>query len=262
MIPGVETYHPRITWQDPRWPVIGPVDDWTNNTTAVIHYTAADDLIDGDPGEYAHMLPQYLRNMQYSYAKPKSQGGRGYSVGYLFAVDWLGGVWQLRGWEFQSAANVNHNSYTVPILMLVDGDDGATEEALAAARAIIREAGFRAGGRRLAVVGHGDIGSTSCPGAGLRRQLRAGQFDPYAVTPPQPVVPPVVVPDLEDEEIMVALIIVPPADAGPNPPWLVHINGSTTYIGSAAYSQLVAKGVPVVQHNLDQYSNYRKAAGL
>lgn len=79
--------------------------------------------------------------------------------------------------------------------------------------------------------------------------------------PPKPLPDPTPLPDLTDEEIMVALIISPPPGAGTNPPWLLHINGSTTYIGSAAYAQAVAKGIPVVPHNLDQYTHYRKAAG-
>lgn len=86
------------------------------------------------------------------------------------------------------------------------------------------------------------------------------RFDAKSITKPIPLPPPEQS-IFEEEEIMVALIIVPPPEAGPNPPWLLHINGSTTYIGSAAYKQAIAKGIPQVQHNMDQYSNYRAAAG-
>ena len=174
IIPGVETVHERSVWQDPRYPVFGPVDDPLDNDTVVIHYTGADDLIDGDPGEFAHQLPQYLRNMQYSYVT-----NRGYSVGYSFAVDWLGGVWQLRGWEFQSAANRGHNGHTVPVLMLVDGADEATPEAAASVRSLVVEAGARSG-RKRGVVGHGELSgaATACPGAGLLRQIHSNVFEP------------------------------------------------------------------------------------
>lgn len=179
-IPGVETVHPRSSWNylSP-YPVKGPPAVWSDIDTAVIHYTAADDLIDGDPGEHAEDLPRYIASIQTAYAKPKSQGGRGYSIGYLWAVDWLGGAWQLRGWEFESAANLDHNDHTLPILVLVDGSDPATRAATVSIRALIAEGGRRAG-RPLAIVGHGSLygATTACPGLGLRTQIRAGLFTP------------------------------------------------------------------------------------
>lgn len=181
------TYHKREDWQDPRYPVFGPVDNINDNDTVVLHYTAADDLIDGDPGEHAEDLPQYLRNMQYYYVTQ-----RGYSLGYSFAVDWLGGVWQIRGWEFQSAANRGHNNHTLPILLLVDGDDPATSFAVAAVQDLVEQAKIRYG-RDLVIVGHQDIGATGCPGAGIQAQIEAGVFEP------RPVVPPVVDPIPEDD---------------------------------------------------------------
>lgn len=179
MIPGIETFHPRESWQDPKYPVFGPLDDPTNNDTIVIHYTAADDLIDGDPGEHAENLPAYMRAMQRSYVL-----NRGYSLGYLFAVDWLGGVWQIRGWEYQSAANAGHNGHTWPILVLVDGADEATPEAVRSVQLIGYEAQRRAN-RPQVVKGHGQlrvetgVGTpTACPGAGLQAQVNNGTFNP------------------------------------------------------------------------------------
>ena len=186
------TYHPRSEW-NPLSPysVTGPPADWSKIDTAVVHYTAADDLIDGDPGEHAEDLPAYLANIQTSYAKPKEQGGRGYSIGYMFAVDWLGGIWQLRGWEYQSAANKGHNEHTMPILLLVDGDDPATAEAAAAVRWLISE-GQRRSTRTYAIKGHGQLRvetgvgtATACPGVGLQAQVTAGVFTPR----PDPIVP-------------------------------------------------------------------------
>ena len=188
MIPGVETFHPRSHWEGLQpHPVSGPLDFSGNNDTCVVHYTGADDLIDGDPGEYASQLPQYLANIQKSYVER-----RGYSIGYSFAVDWLGGVWQLRGWEFQSAANRNHNDHTIPILVLVDGQDGTTPEAAKSIRNIVREATRRAGRKVMAVTGHGRLSgaATQCPGLGLLSQLDRGLFNPSNypfdnVAPPQ-----------------------------------------------------------------------------
>lgn len=186
-IPGVTTYHERWTWQNPLKPVAGPAAEWGEIDTAVIHYTASDDLIDGDPGEHADQLDEYLRAMQQSYVTY-----RGYSLGYWFAVDWLGGVWQIRGWDIKSAANLDHNDHTIPILVLVDGADAATPEAAASVRAIIAE-GQRRAGRTLAIKGHGQLRvetgkgtPTSCPGVGLQSQISTGVFTPRPDPPQNP----------------------------------------------------------------------------
>lgn len=253
LIAGAPTVHARETWQDPSYPVFGPIDDSRNNDTVVIHYTAADDLIDGDPGEHAENLPAYMRAMQKSYVL-----NRGYSLGYLFAVDWLGGIWQIRGWEYQSAANLNHNAHTVPILMLVDGADGATAEAAASVRLIVAEAQRRAG-VRLAIVGHGQLSgaATACPGAGLLAQIKAGAFYPSVpVTPPVPDVP---VQPVEGDELMEA-IFYPVPDKGVKwhndgtPHLAIWPSGCVTRATNAHYTLAGLKSVPVLPlDSQDQY---------
>jgi hypothetical protein len=173
-VPGVATVHPRSSWVDPRYPVTGPATNWGRIDTAVIHYTAADNLIDGDPGEHASNLPAYIRSIQRSY-----ETNRGYSIGYWWAVDWLGGVWQLRGWDIKSAANATHNEHTAPILVLVDGADAATDEAAESIRCLVAETS-RIAGRPVTITGHGWLtgAQTECPGAGLRAQIFAGDFAP------------------------------------------------------------------------------------
>lgn len=207
LVPGAHTVWTREAWQDPRYPVFGPADTASNNDTIVIHYTAADDLIDGDPGEHAEDLPQYMRNMQYSYVT-----NRGYSLGYLFAVDWLGGIWQIRGWEYQSAANSAHNEHTWPILVLVDGADAATPEAVRSIQLIGYEAERRAG-RPQAVKGHGQLRvetgkgtATACPGAGLQAQVNNGTFNPKGPDPDPLPVPPQPAPPIGDTDMLVALV--------------------------------------------------------
>jgi len=259
LIPGAHTVHRRISWQDPKWPVIGPVDDPSNNTTLVVHYTAADDLIDGDPGEHAEDLPQYFRNMQYAYAKPKALGGRGYSLGYCWGVDWLGGIWQIRGWEFQSAANAAHNFYTVPVLVLVDGDDEATPEAVASIRLIRQEAERRAG-RPLVVKGHGQLyietgegTATACPGRGLQGQVDRGVFyDPPA---PERPIPPV----QEDDDMEAIFFPVPDPTHGQffdadTPHLVIWPSGRVSRATNAHYALAQLKNVPVIPLNSkDQY---------
>jgi hypothetical protein len=183
-VPGVATVHPRSSWVDPRYPVTGPATNWGRVDTAVIHYTAADNLIDGDPGEHASNLPAYIRSINKAYwTDPK----RGYAIGYWWAVDWLGGVWQLRGWDIKSAANATHNEHTAPILVLVDGNDGATPKAAASIRALVAET-ERIAGRTVAITGHGQLtgAATQCPGAGLRFQIAVGHFTPRPDPIPEP----------------------------------------------------------------------------
>ena len=170
-VPGV-TFHRREVWQNPALPVSGPPMMWTRIDTTPLHYTAADDLIDGDPGEHAEDLPAYLRAIQRDYKR------RGYSVGYNFAVDWLGGVWELRGFDFKCAANRGWNGRTVAVLCLVDGADPLTAEALEAVRKIIAETDRRAG-RVTNVVPHSAIGATQCCGDGIRGQISAGLVTPW-----------------------------------------------------------------------------------
>lgn len=164
--------YPRSAWVPPAPPITGPAANWSTIDTVVIHYTAADDLIDGDPGENADGLDDYMRAMQSSYVRT-----RGYSLGYNVAVDYRGHTWEIRGWDIRCAANKGHNDHTFAILMLVDGADPANPAQVAAANALIAEAQRRAG-RPVTVIGHGQLAgaATACPGAGLRAQIAGGVF--------------------------------------------------------------------------------------
>jgi hypothetical protein len=194
-IPGVTTYHTRASWEPWAMPyTIASLSPPRQNagaiTQPVAHYTAADNLIDGDPGEHIGDMPRYIGNIQRDYAT-----SRGYSVGYLFAIDYLGGVWELRGFDYKSAANAGHNEYTCPILMLVDGNDGVTAYAAASARAVWRE--FRRRALRADFknrpLGHGELYLTTgvgtptpCPGTGVLTQLHNGVLDLDREVPKEP----------------------------------------------------------------------------
>jgi hypothetical protein len=187
--------HDRAAWEDPAVPVTGPAMNWARIDTVAVHYTAADDLIDGDPGEHAEDLPAYLRSIQSSYVRT-----RGYSIGYGVGVDWLGGSWELRGVDIKCAANKGHNEHTIAILVLVDGNDMATTHAATEIRRLI--AWFEVlAGRQLTITGHGQLrdpdAATACPGSGLRAQIALGEFSPRW-TPPAPFpppIPPIVIPE-------------------------------------------------------------------
>lgn len=198
-IPGVETLHRREVWQDPKLPVTGPKPTMAQWDTFPLHYTAAVNLPDGDLGEFQYQIKPYLQAIQRDYTT-----NRGYSIGYGFAVDWLGGVWELRGYDIKNAANLNWNHRTGPILCLVDGADPLTAEALWSVNALYAEANRRTG-RTLSLKGHRDIGATACPGGGIYAQIQSGAVRPltaaelYPPVAPEPIEPPpLIIPEEDD----------------------------------------------------------------
>jgi hypothetical protein len=62
----------------------------------------------------------------------------------------------------------------------VDGDDAASPLAVAAVRRLVDAVQVWCG-RKVDVVGHGEVGSTSCPGVGLKQQVADGVFYPSVV---------------------------------------------------------------------------------
>lgn len=187
MIPGVETVHPRSAWCPPDVPISGPPALWAEITSGVIHYPGEDEVPDGDIGEFEHHIPRWLAATHRSYVRH-----RGYSLGYWWAVDWLGGAWQIRGWEFRSAANPgrrhnpnnvswkNANRWTVPILLIMDVDKRATAEQAHTVRMILREADRHAGVRGGFLDNrprpHSYWDPTACPGR-AHEDIQDGLFD-------------------------------------------------------------------------------------
>lgn len=181
--------HRREDWQNPLEPVRSSNRfEWSDVDVVVAHYTAADDLIDGDPGEHADELDNYLRSTQHHYLT-----ARGYSIGYNLALDWLGGIWELRGDDYECAANAGANPRAFAVLCLVDGDDRLTNHAAASFRRIV-ELARRKSPLDVDVTGHGLLPETTsgtlCPGAGIRLDLALGLLDSDTFNPPAPPAPP------------------------------------------------------------------------
>jgi hypothetical protein len=164
----------------PALPVTGPPIDWSRIDTIVIHYTASKDCPEGDDRQ---AYGAFLRAMQRDYTT-----NRGYSLGYSVAVATVGESWGIRGDDLKPAATKDHNDHTFAILVTVDGDAEASPAAVVEVRRLVAEAEQRAG-RTLKIVGHGELGATACPGAGLRRQIVADVFRPVAPPPPPPPSP-------------------------------------------------------------------------
>lgn len=217
----------RTQWQNPNQPVVGPAINWAGIDTFVIHYTAAVDLPDGDPGkgEAQSDIPPYLRAIQNDYTV-----NRGYSIGYNASVDIWGCAYQLRGADIKCAANKGENDHTFACLMLVDGDDRASDKAAARVRRLVADA-ERLAGKKLKIVGHGEIGATSCPGRGLRQDILDGRFNPTV----EPVVP---VDPVEDD--MTAVMI---RFKGYLNVWLAG-SGPALHLSPELFAHYKAKGVP------------------
>lgn len=212
---GPISYHPRSHWVDTALPVTGP--SWVPRLIdmMVAHYTAAADLPDGDADEHQtdRDIAPYLRRIQADYVN-----SRGYSIGYWYAIDWLGGIWQLRGFDLRddtgglkSAANAGHNEHTAPVLFLVDGNDAPTLEARAAFRYLNRRTQhhpYRGRRTQLAVIDHGRLpippgNPTACAGTGIRRTIDAGELAAdYRTNPPNPNPTPIEDDDMASNDIV------------------------------------------------------------
>ena len=180
------TLKPRSAWQDPAMPVKGPPMLPRQVTMIPAHYTAA-------PKVPADTAP-YLRSIQRDYTL-----NRGYSIGYNFAIDKAGVGWECRGLDIRCAANKGVNESTIAILCLVDGANAMNSEMTATFQWLVGEI-QRSTKRELLVVGHRDIGQTSCPGDGIYRQVKSGILDPGEAPTPTPPRPP-----LEDDMAIVIL---------------------------------------------------------
>lgn len=188
-IPGVKTVHARETWVETCYPMQGPRQVMANVHQPVIHYSSALNLPDGDIGEFEWQVLNYIRASNRDYwLNRKSTGitvcGKflpGYALGYMFWVDWLGGVWEVRGFDLKAAANAPTNDWTFPVMMVTDRYDKASELAWASARAIFREARRRSGRSdfKNRPLGHRELpqAATACPGDAVLGQLHEGYGD-------------------------------------------------------------------------------------
>lgn len=246
--------HTRAAWVDPRYPVAGPLFQWALIEWIVIHYTGADDLIDGDPGEHAADLPGYLRQIHRNYLNRQPSG---YSIGYSVAVDWLGGTWELRGDTFKAAANADRedtiesphdrpgdeNARTFAVLVLVDGQDEATPQAAAAIRDLVAQVRVRR--PNAVVLGHRDVDKTQCPGAGLYSQINTGTFETVATPPEEDD-------DEEDDEMLVTDKTLASITSAP-PPLAQRPAGMDEATWSRWFQQALLKAFLIVNTTSDEY---------
>jgi hypothetical protein len=103
-------------------------------------------------------------------------------------------------------------------------------------------------GRQLLVVGHRDIGSTSCPGDGIYGQVVAGVLDPSAPRPPQPPTP--------GDALMYTILDVVGTDVtfGGNMD-ANGIAGQITWLNHVRWQTCVNLGAPTVEVNPTDLAN-------
>ena len=160
--------HARAEWEQAGYTIREHTDSPTVSPrlldAIVIHY----------PGttRVAPSTWEQLRNMQRYYVDQ-----RGYSLGYNCAVDQNGELWQIRGLDYQNAANRGHNSTTVSVQIIAPNGEPATAAAAERVRRFVRDM-RRWANRQLQVIGHRDLAATSCPGDDIYEQLLSGLFTP------------------------------------------------------------------------------------
>jgi hypothetical protein len=187
----------------------GPSFEWSDVDLFVIHYPGGDELPTGDPGETPEQFARHLRGSHQYYLTD-----RGYSYGYNAVIDWRGETWQVRGEDFECAANKYVNGRSFAVQLVVDRKDPATAAQVDATNRMYAQACASAG-RELKILGHWQTTvkpytsstspGTDCPGTGIFVQIQAGQFG-YPKTPQPPVPPEDEVTDKDKLEIIAGVV--------------------------------------------------------
>jgi hypothetical protein len=190
----------RVDWQEPKYPITGPVPLPAQITTVVYHYPGADwsDMdFDNDGDVDTTDTIVVTRQMQRSYLT-----SRGYSLGYGYVIGLGGDILEARGVDIRNAANngvpaknggiKNFNNVSTSILFIVDDVDRTTGAQLDSAVWLHHQIEGRYG-RILQVKGHGEIDATPCPGIGIYSQLpelrERVRSAPVPVPPDKPNIP-------------------------------------------------------------------------
>lgn len=173
--------HGRADWVRRSKPVTGPAfPGWTAIKRIVVHYPGADwagmDFNRDGTEDYRDTAVLMDNTNNYYWT------ARGYAIGYNAAADVFGHTWELRGDTVQCAANKGVNETSFAILVVVDADNPATFPQIEAVRRLVAQVRVFAGWD-VPIVGHGEVGSTSCPGNGIRDQIKVGAFEPRPSLP-------------------------------------------------------------------------------
>ncbi len=175
----IPSVRPRSAWG--AGPYHGTVDVADGLQRAIIHHT-----VNGN-GYSASQVPSMLRSIQAYH-----QGARGWDdIGYNFVIDRFGTVWEARArslYEPVIGAHArDHNTGSVGVAYL--GDGTSTGLSSTAVSRLGRFLGWKMslhGARptRGNIIGHRDVGQTSCPGNTIYGQLGSIRTSAIDQSPP------------------------------------------------------------------------------
>lgn len=124
---------------------------------------------------------------------------RGWSdIAYQYAIDQAGRVWECRGLTWISAANGNQavNTSHGAVLLVLGAKEAPSAAMIQAVRDFRTRIWLRKFPKATAVVGHGNLFKTDCPGPPVAELIKKGVFlgqpkPPEPPHPPKPPTPPV-----------------------------------------------------------------------
>lgn len=126
-------------------------------------------------------VKSYLRSTQAFHMGPQ----RGWAdIGYSFAVDSHGRIYELRGWMVAGAHTPNYNSTSHGILLVLGEGQSPTPAMVNAVRSFIAEHNRRHGVGYIRP--HSAAKATQCPGDELRAMIARGELDPAKGPAPAP----------------------------------------------------------------------------
>lgn len=126
-------------------------------------------------------VKSYLRSTQAFHMGPQ----RGWAdVGYSFAVDSHGRIYELRGWMVAGAHTPNYNSTSHGILLILGEGQSPTPSMVNAVRSLIGEHDRRYG--KGYIRPHSAAKATACPGDEVRGMIARGELDPAKSPAPAP----------------------------------------------------------------------------
>ncbi|PZG06287.1 N-acetylmuramoyl-L-alanine amidase [Micromonospora craterilacus] len=128
---------------------------WSKRERVDVHYSA------GPPTQTVRQIQNFhMDNRDWS------------DIGYNFAVDVGGRIYECRGWTVLGAHIAGHNTGGIGIVF-IGRDQDVTTAAMRSIRWLCDEADRKAG-RRLKRDGHRDLAATACPGDRLHRWVHTG----------------------------------------------------------------------------------------
>lgn len=123
-------------------------------------------------------VKSYLRSTQRFHQGPQRRWA---DIGYNFAVDGAGRIWELRGWMVVGAHAPGFNSTSHGLLLILGEGQTPTPAMLAGARAYIAEHNRRCG--KGYIRPHSAAKATQCPGDHIRSLIARGELDPAKAAP-------------------------------------------------------------------------------